>query len=428
MWLTSSRRPQRSSQSALGWPALMMKTALGWKSCWKRTPTGSFSARPSTSDRWRSGSNNCWNARSRTTRAWRLAEARALGRRAIGDVEVQFERAERGEDITHFYFRPTSTAVAIPAHAVCFRPGEFRGRISQFRRPANAARPPGRPTASHARRSERRALRVTRHSARFGHPGAARPGKAGRLSRTERRATAVPHPRTTRSLARPFWCERSSGAGSPRRPPPGATAHRAEPSCGRPPDEPAAQGLGRSRHGSAGGAVPGAGRKGTPGENLNFGKRRADAILKDLAGSDLAQEASGALATRLKSLASLGGEATRAADQRLVEGLVLRAANLVFATTNSGDLERLLEERGQFDWAIIEEAGKATGVELLLPLLLSYRRLMIGDHRQLPPFGAERLGGLLGCTGCPASGYEARSGIGRTFASRRHSRRHAGTH
>jgi superfamily I DNA and/or RNA helicase len=64
--------------------------------------------------------------------------------------------------------------------------------------------------------------------------------------------------------------------------------------------------------------------------------------------------------------------------------MMLRAANLVFATTNSYAIERLIEERGLFDWTIVEEAGKATGGELLSPLLLSHRRLMIGDHKQLP--------------------------------------------
>jgi superfamily I DNA and/or RNA helicase len=78
-----------------------------------------------------------------------------------------------------------------------------------------------------------------------------------------------------------------------------------------------------------------------------------------------------------------------------LEALIMRAANLVFATTNSADLERLVEERGQFDWAIIEEAGKATGGELIMPLLLSHRRLMIGDHKQLPPYGADKLEALL---------------------------------
>lgn len=87
--------------------------------------------------------------------------------------------------------------------------------------------------------------------------------------------------------------------------------------------------------------------------------------------------------------------ALRRAD-RSIEALLLRAANIVFASTNARDLERLIEERSQFDWSIVEEAGKATGPELLAPLLLSHRRLMIGDHKQLPPFGADRLQSLLG--------------------------------
>lgn len=78
-----------------------------------------------------------------------------------------------------------------------------------------------------------------------------------------------------------------------------------------------------------------------------------------------------------------------------LEGLIVRAANIVFATTNSRELERLNDEGSQFDWSIIEEAGKATGGELIPPLLLSYRRLMIGDHKQLAPFGADRIIQLL---------------------------------
>jgi superfamily I DNA and/or RNA helicase len=82
-------------------------------------------------------------------------------------------------------------------------------------------------------------------------------------------------------------------------------------------------------------------------------------------------------------------------NKRSFEGLILRAANVVFATTNSGELERLIEERGQFDWSIVEEAGKATGGELLPPLLLSHRRLMIGDHKQLPPYRSHEMSRLL---------------------------------
>ena len=80
---------------------------------------------------------------------------------------------------------------------------------------------------------------------------------------------------------------------------------------------------------------------------------------------------------------------------RAFEALLLRSANMVFSSTNAADLERLIEERSQFDWSIVEEAGRATGVELVPPLLLSHRRLMIGDHKQLPPFGADKLDALL---------------------------------
>ena len=47
--------------------------------------------------------------------------------------------------------------------------------------------------------------------------------------------------------------------------------------------------------------------------------------------------------------------------------------------------------RDPFDWVIVEEAAKATGPELAGALALGNRVLLIGDHRQLPPFDASRL-------------------------------------
>jgi AAA domain len=89
------------------------------------------------------------------------------------------------------------------------------------------------------------------------------------------------------------------------------------------------------------------------------------------------------------------------ADRRESEGmrahtaLVLESANLVFSTSTSSDVERLVDEGAQFDWAVIEEAAKATGPDLLAPLALSGRRLFIGDHNQLPPFDSERINSIL---------------------------------
>lgn len=135
---------------------------------------------------------------------------------------------------------------------------------------------------------------------------------------------------------------------------------------------------------------------------------RARAILKDLVNSELVATAPPKLQRALKQLEASGatigpkttgreraGYGSAAHAFRAFEGVVLRAANVVFATTNSAELERLTEERGQFDWSIIEEAGKATGGELLAPQLLSHRRLMIGDHKQLPAFGADQMRKLL---------------------------------
>lgn len=82
-------------------------------------------------------------------------------------------------------------------------------------------------------------------------------------------------------------------------------------------------------------------------------------------------------------------------DERIalnaISSLVLDAANIVVSTANSSDIERLVEAREQFDWVIVEEAAKATGPELVGPLMLSGRRLLIGDHHQLPPYEADRL-------------------------------------
>lgn len=132
---------------------------------------------------------------------------------------------------------------------------------------------------------------------------------------------------------------------------------------------------------------------------------RARAILKDLIDSGLTAAAPPKLRKALTDLEASSDAASRGRDKasyaskahatRAFEGVVLRAANVVFATTNSAELERLTEERGQFDWSIIEEAGKATGGELIAPQLLSHRRLMIGDHKQLPAFGANKMRQLL---------------------------------
>lgn len=79
---------------------------------------------------------------------------------------------------------------------------------------------------------------------------------------------------------------------------------------------------------------------------------------------------------------------------RDTDHLVQRSADVTLATTNSYRIEELIADGEQFDWVIVEEAARATGPELIGPLLLGNRRVIIGDHRQLPPFDAESRGRL----------------------------------
>ena len=127
--------------------------------------------------------------------------------------------------------------------------------------------------------------------------------------------------------------------------------------------------------------------------------------LKQLSDSVLIKDAPAPIRDRVKALIFAAGELEHNKDGvsreersglHAVSNLVLDAANIVISTANSSDIERLVDLREQFDWVIVEEAAKATGPELVGPLMLSGRRLLIGDHRQLPPFEADRLVKILG--------------------------------
>lgn len=128
-------------------------------------------------------------------------------------------------------------------------------------------------------------------------------------------------------------------------------------------------------------------------------------VISDFCSSDIAKNVPRFLESQIENLRDYSiniesGQRSKssslsAKDIQAVEHLVLRSANIVFSTVNSSSIERLVEEKNQFDWTVIEEAGKANGLELLAPLLLSHRRLMIGDHKQLAPFDSHRLERLL---------------------------------
>lgn len=137
--------------------------------------------------------------------------------------------------------------------------------------------------------------------------------------------------------------------------------------------------------------------------------------LDSLSQSALTLAAPPPLRDRVHGLATKARRVKRAKDAaekddriaiNAVLSLILDAANVVISTANSADVERLVETREQFDWVIVEEAAKATGPELAGPMMLSGRRLLIGDHHQLPPFEAERLVRVLQDHGLVAKAIE----------------------
>lgn len=73
-----------------------------------------------------------------------------------------------------------------------------------------------------------------------------------------------------------------------------------------------------------------------------------------------------------------------ASDAKGFFELVRRSANITYSTTSSGELARTEQS---FEWSIVEEAGKSHGFDLALPLHLGQRWLLIGDQKQLTPFG-----------------------------------------
>ena len=76
------------------------------------------------------------------------------------------------------------------------------------------------------------------------------------------------------------------------------------------------------------------------------------------------------------------------------EDLVSKSARVVAATCSiSAKLNpRLAVSDARFDWAIVDEAGRATVPEVLIPIVMAQRVVLVGDERQLPPMVDESIG------------------------------------
>jgi len=65
---------------------------------------------------------------------------------------------------------------------------------------------------------------------------------------------------------------------------------------------------------------------------------------------------------------------------------LVKTSQLVCGTLVGLGSKRLGIEETVFDWVIVDEAGRAQASELMIPLQSARKALLVGDHRQLPPF------------------------------------------
>ncbi|GMU06523.1 DEAD/DEAH box helicase [Corallococcus caeni] len=77
-------------------------------------------------------------------------------------------------------------------------------------------------------------------------------------------------------------------------------------------------------------------------------------------------------------------------DPAAWDAIKRRHGNTTAATCSMAAKARELDEE-PYDWVIIDEAGRASPFELLIPMVQGRRIVLIGDHRQLPPMVEDEL-------------------------------------
>lgn len=119
-------------------------------------------------------------------------------------------------------------------------------------------------------------------------------------------------------------------------------------------------------------------------ESLVAGERvRLYRLVCNLLDPDLSQSREAKLIKLVENWRKIFGK------QRDFARPILERANILAATCLITGGYYLKEQ--EFDWAIIDEAGRATAPELLIPLVRSQKSIIVGDERQLPPMIDESL-------------------------------------
>ena len=70
-----------------------------------------------------------------------------------------------------------------------------------------------------------------------------------------------------------------------------------------------------------------------------------------------------------------------------LQARMIEAASIIFTTCTDKHLDAV--SRTDFDWVIVEEAGRLVGCDLIIPMRLGHRWVLIGDPNQMGPYRQE---------------------------------------
>lgn len=116
---------------------------------------------------------------------------------------------------------------------------------------------------------------------------------------------------------------------------------------------------------------------------LSAERERLSRLVSGLLAPDLSQSLEERQITLVKNWRKMFGKRKDFARPILERATILAATCLISGGYYLKDQE--------FDWAIVDEAGRATAPELLVALVRARRAILVGDERQLPPMLDEEL-------------------------------------